>query len=280
MARGPNEKAAKAYELYKSGMKLVEVAQKLGVPAGTVRRWKSTYCWDGGQKGERSERKEANARKENKGQGAGDKVGDAPQDRGLTDKQWLFCQFYIKYHNKTKAYQKAFKCSYECACGHASELWKKVEIQNEVSRLLEEYRNNVELDIKDLIQWHLDIARADITDYLDFGNKEVSIIDPGTGEKGQVKVSYVNIKDSSEVDGTLLSEVSKGRDGVKVKLADRMKAMQWLSDHMDLATEEQKARIAVLRAKVEASEEGETADDGFMDALNASAGDDWSDEKD
>jgi len=28
-------------------MKLVEIASQLEVPAGTVRRWKSTYHWDG-----------------------------------------------------------------------------------------------------------------------------------------------------------------------------------------------------------------------------------------
>ena len=47
MARSPNEKAEKARELYKGGMKLVEIASQLDVPPGTVRRWKSTYHWDG-----------------------------------------------------------------------------------------------------------------------------------------------------------------------------------------------------------------------------------------
>lgn len=46
MARAPNEKAAEAKKLYFKGMKLVEIAKKLNVPAGTVRRWKSTQHWD------------------------------------------------------------------------------------------------------------------------------------------------------------------------------------------------------------------------------------------
>ena len=29
-----------------------------------------------------------------------------------------------------------------------------------------------------------------------------------------------------------------------------MKALQWISDHMDLATEEQRAKIAVLKSQV------------------------------
>ena len=57
MARSPNEKAEKARKLYKDGMKLVEIADRLKVPAGTVRRWKSTYHWDGEHQSERSEKK-------------------------------------------------------------------------------------------------------------------------------------------------------------------------------------------------------------------------------
>lgn len=52
LARSPNQKAEKARELYKGGMKLVEIASQLEVPAGTVRRWKSTYHWDNEQQRE------------------------------------------------------------------------------------------------------------------------------------------------------------------------------------------------------------------------------------
>lgn len=55
MARAPNEKAAEAEKMYRKGVKLAEIAQKLGVPPGTVRRWKSTYKWDRGQS-ERSDK--------------------------------------------------------------------------------------------------------------------------------------------------------------------------------------------------------------------------------
>jgi len=83
------------------------------------------------------------------------------------------------------------------------------------------------------------------------------------------------------VDGTLLNEVSQGREGVKVKLPDRMKALEWLGAHMDLATEEQKARIEHIKAqtlKISEDEPGEIQDDGFLDALNGTAAEDWNDE--
>jgi phage terminase small subunit len=94
------------------------------------------------------------------------------------------------------------------------------------------------------------------------------------------RTNYVNFKNSCEVDGTIVSEVSKGKDGIKIKLADRMQALKWLADHMDIATEEQKARIAVLRAKVNDGDADEIADDGFLEALNGTASEDWSDEED
>lgn len=51
MAAKKNPLSDKAYEMYKQGMKLVDIAANLDVPPGTVRRWKSTHNWDG----ERSE---------------------------------------------------------------------------------------------------------------------------------------------------------------------------------------------------------------------------------
>lgn len=59
MARAPNEKAFKAEAMYRKGMKLIDIAQKLGVPPSTVRRWKSTYQWDGNSKKKENERSES-----------------------------------------------------------------------------------------------------------------------------------------------------------------------------------------------------------------------------
>lgn len=46
MAGKKNPLAEKAYEMYKQGTKLVDIASALDVPPGTIRRWKSTYGWD------------------------------------------------------------------------------------------------------------------------------------------------------------------------------------------------------------------------------------------
>lgn len=41
-----NPLSDKAHEMYDHGMKLVDIAAELGVPQGTIRRWKSTQNWN------------------------------------------------------------------------------------------------------------------------------------------------------------------------------------------------------------------------------------------
>ena len=46
MARAPDPKAAQAKEMFLAGKKLIEIAEALGVPEGTVRSWKNRYGWN------------------------------------------------------------------------------------------------------------------------------------------------------------------------------------------------------------------------------------------
>lgn len=86
MARARSPSSIEAEKLYCAGMKLVDIAKKIGIPDSTVRRWKSTQKWDGHKseqdkkkESERSDKKKANARK-SKGAPKGNKnaVGHAP----------------------------------------------------------------------------------------------------------------------------------------------------------------------------------------------------------
>ena len=256
MARSPNEKAEKARELYKDGMKLVEIASQLDVPPGTVRRWKSTYHWDGEHQSERSEKKSerSESKKSVKKKAVADEVKQVIQNTDLTDKQQLFCIYYIRCFNATKAYQKAYGCGYTTAVTNGPALLGNTRIKDEILRLKQERLNREFLSESDIFQKYMDIAFADVTDFVEFGNEDVDVV-LDTGERKIIKVSHVNIKNDADVDGTIISEVSKGKDGVKVKLADRMKALQWISDHMDLATEKQKAEIALLKSRADAGKD-------------------------
>lgn len=277
------------YELaekdYMDGMKYKDIADKYGVSLNTVKSWKTRYKWNKKSMHTKNkkvctQKKNASLKRHGEKESIAEEVNAVIENTGLTDKQRLFCIYYIRSFNATRAYQKAYECDYVTAMVNGSHLLRKSKVKEEILRLKQNRLNREFFSEEDLFQKYMNIAFADITDFTEFGSKKIKALNPDTGEGEEIAVSYVNIKSSNEVDGTLVSEVSKGKNGIKVKLADRMKAMQWLSDHMDLATEEQKARIAALKAKTETVTEEEIADDGFMDALNASAAGDWSDEED
>lgn len=286
MARSPNEKAEKARKLYKKGMKLVEIASQLECSAATIRTWKNRYKWDADEsetfqkknETKRNVSKSNASKKQSEETAVADEVRQVIQNTNLTDKQQLFCIHYIRCFNATKAYQKAYGVDYATAASIGYRLLEKDGVKQEIHRLKQDRLNREFLSESDVFQKYMDIAFADVTDFVEFGNEDVDVI-PDTGERKTITVSYVNIKNDADVDGTIISEVSKGKDGVKVKLADRMKALQWLTDHMDLATEKQKAEIALLKAKVQTDDGEEIADDGFLDALNGTAAEDWGDEE-
>lgn len=263
-----------AFEMFQQGFKLVDIAKQLNVPAGTVRRWKHSDKWEmnGGTNGagERSEKaNETNAQtnvhevfKQKRRKRVYSDVQQVEKNAGLTEKQRLFCLFYVRYFNATKAYQKAYGCAFSTAASAGSRLLENAEVRKEIMQLKQGRLNQQLLDESDIFQKYMDIAFSDITDFLTFGQKEVPVMgafgpikveDPDTGEKIPVTkiVNVVQFRESDEVDGTLISEVRQGKDGASIKLADRMKALEWLSEHMDMATPEQKARMKKLEAETE-----------------------------
>lgn len=293
LARAPNEKVDKAKKLYLKGEKLIDIANELELPEGTVRRWKKTYQWDSERSENNSERSVKTSVKKKKT--VAKEVKQVMENTELTDKQRLFCLYYIKCFNATKAYQKAYECSYEVAASASYRMLANVGIRNEIQHLKQNRYQREFLSEADIFQKYMDIAFADITDFLDFGTEEVPVMaldgpvkikDPETGEEKTLTktVNVVHFKSSSEVDGSILAEVKQGKDGASIKLSDRMKALEWLSKHMNIATDEQKARIEqihaqteLLKAKAQADDIEEAADDGFIEALKGTAADDWED---
>ena len=180
----------------------------------------------------------------------------------LTDKQRLFCVLYVKCFNATKAYQKAYEVDYNTAASIGYRLLENDGVKKEIQRLKKNRLNREMLDESDIFQKYMDIAFSDVTDFVEFGQEDVPVMavygpvqvkDEETGEKKTLtkRVNVVRFKDSSEVDGTLIAEVKQGKDGASIKLPDRTKALEWLAEHMDMATEEQRARIENTKAKTE-----------------------------
>ena len=243
MPKAKDARADKAVEMYKQGLKRIEIANQLGIAEGTVRSWKNRYKWDDGGNAtlRKKEKKECNVAKESKRAKRAKKepvaheVEAVIQNTDLTDKQQLFCIYYIRCFNATKAYQKAYGCDYRTAQSNGYQLLTNTYIRDEIMRLKQERLNREFLSESDIFQKYMDIAFADMTDFVDIHGGFVSV--------------------RQEIDGTIVSEVSNTQSGIKIKLADRMKALQWLTDHMDLATEKQRAEIALLKSRADAGKD-------------------------
>ncbi|RGG96352.1 phage portal protein [Coprobacillus sp. AF16-47] len=278
------EKHELAFEDYKNGMKQKEIAKKYNTTINTVKSWSRRYEWSKKKKKGAHQNKSVHTKKECK------KIAEEIVETSeLDEEHQLFCIYYLKYHNKVKAYQKVKpNTPYNSACVMASRWSKQSAVIEEINRLKKELYEDALLDPHDIVQKYIDIAFADLNDYLEYGQEEVPVIikNPITGEDEVLKqtVNMVKFKESAFADGTILSEVKQGRNGASIKLADRMKALDWLSKHMNLATEEQRAKIDLIKAQTRKitidDEQEEIIDDGFLEALNASAKEDWEDEED
>lgn len=273
MAAKKNPLSDKAYELYKQGMKLVEIADALEVPPGTVRRWKSTHNWDGERSASKSERSGKKKQAENAAIDDGTK--DTLQNDELTPEQQIFCIYYSRTFNAAQSYQKAYGCSYQTAMVNGCMLLRKHKVREEIERLKEIKRQQIVTSTEDVVELQMRIAFADIGNYMSFGRENVQVMgafgpvkDPDTKQYLTKEVNAVRLANSNNVDTQIIQEVKQGKDGVSIKLADKQKAFDWLTKYF-LMHPESKYRVEYerRRAEKEGGESSEHEDDGFMDAL-------------
>ncbi len=210
---------------YMLGMKYKDIAEKYGVTINTVKSWRKRHGWSRKEQGDGCTQTDKKGAPKNK-KGCTQNQGVAPvqpdmelealpepgQEGELSEKQRLFCLYYIKYRNQIKAYQKAYQCDYENAHGHASKVWQNVAVQKEINRVLEELRRDIRIDIKDLIQQQIDIARADINDFVDISGGSVCV--------------------RGDMDGTLVKEIKETKEGISIKLYDKQKAIEFLKNNL------------------------------------------------
>jgi phage terminase small subunit len=202
------EKYELAYQDYLDGMKYKDIAAKYGVSVSAVKSWKSRYWKD--KKLQPKKPKVATKKVAKK------IAKEIVENEELNERQQLFCVYFMKYHNATKAYQLAYGAKYSTAMVKACDLRKEPKIQKEIQRLKELMYQEILLDPNDIVQRYIEIA----------------------------------FLDESEMDGKA------------VKMSDSLKALEWLDEHLK-----------------DKNEQNNIGNDGFLDALNASAKEDWEDEE-
>ncbi|KLV23090.1 hypothetical protein ABW02_20285 [Niallia circulans] len=295
MARARDPNRDKAYNLWKEHNGEItnrEIANQLDIDEKKVAVWKSRDKWGQDNKEnvvqqKKSKTKNVVQQKNNKQKKQQKKHYIEDQEPliesdELTDKQRLFCIHYLKYFNATKAYQKVYECSYEVASTNGSRLLRNARIKAELNRIKEERARAVHLDVEAILQKYMDIAFADITDFVDFGQKEYEEKhmdgSPVLDENGDIVIgsySFVGLKNADEVDGTLITEVKKGKDGVSVKLADKMKALEMLTKFASALPEYARYKLQEekLKAETELAQErvklikGQKKDTSLLEAL-------------
>ena len=250
MAVIDEEAKQNAKELWLQGKKYREISEITGIKESSIKSLASR-AW-------KKEKLQPNKKK------VATLVADADKDKGppetellpeeietlnneeLTEKQRLFCLYYVRWFNATKAYQKAYSCDYFTAAANGPRLLGNARIKEEIQRIKDAKIKQTMYSTEDYFQKMIDIAYSDVTDYLSFGQEEVHDKIGNT-----FMMNVINLKESCDVDGTLIQEVKQGKDGCSIKLVSKEFALKWLDKHYSEATDLQKAQLEQLRAQTD-----------------------------
>ena len=149
----------------------------------------------------------------------------------LTPKQKLFVKEYLKDFNATQA---ALRAGYSPRTARA--IGQENLTKPAIQKAIEKSRNNLsnrlqaaDITIERIAEQLAKIAFSDIKDFVEFGEEvDRVLLDPETGEEIEIMKPTIRVKHSKDVDGTILSEVSETRDGLKIKRPDQVKALELL----------------------------------------------------
>ncbi|WP_395318190.1 terminase small subunit [Fructilactobacillus frigidiflavus] len=221
------DKYEKAKQEYMAGKSYEEIGRMFGVTASTVRSWKARKHW-GNSKSTARVRKTRQLLDH-----------DIKHNQTMTEKQKLFCMYYIQSFNATQSYIKVYHCKYGTARVESHRMLNMPKIKAVVSKHKARYFNDLILDTLDLIREDLKIAFSDIGDVVDWEAHQVPLVD----ENGEVKtdtngnviydrVTDIHLKDSGSVDTSTLDKVISSDDTIKVKLKSSDRAKERLYKYL------------------------------------------------
>ena len=277
---------------YDAGMSPSEIAAKYDLKPDTVRKWANRH-WkqDTGQDKKRDgmtvtkKPPRATVSKNATVADVDKLLAEAVEENTeLTAKQKDFCRFFTKNKNATQAYLKAYGCEYNTAMVNGYKLLINAKVKAELKRLREIRDAALDVNGNDVVEMHMRIAFSDITDFVEFENKEVPIMkngfpvltfdEDGEATEARRNVNEVRLKNSNMIDGNLITEVSEGREGVKIKLADRQKSLAFLERYFELNPMDthRKAyynKVLTLREKDQESDSDNAVLDDWLNGISS-----------
>ncbi len=227
------------------------LAEKHNLKDATIRSRKNREKW---QRNATQQNKNVATEKKRKQVPKKEEVKKPLPSDELTDKQRLFCIHYLKSFNAT---QSAIKAGYSPESAHVegSRLLRNAKIGEYIRELKGHMTDSLFLDAMDVLQKYAAVAFADITDFTVFGKKEVQQmgmfgpLEDDDGNPVMKEINYVDFKESNAIDGTIVTEVKQGKDGVAIKLADKMKALDKLDKYFEMLPESTKHRLQEEKIK-------------------------------
>ena len=276
MPKAKDARADKAFEMYKQGLKLIEIANQLGIAEGTVRSWKNRYKWDDGGDAtlQKKEKKERNVAK---------KIATQTNDASWVE---------IEHEYVTDISRKP--CSLEDLARKYSIPIQTIKDQSATGKWSDKRAEYKLKTNQKLIEKSSDADADRIVRLLSIADKAAEKAEQALGELEQYvvrdkkKVKTVEYKDNTAI-GKPTKEIIDETERINIASGpiDRLGLSQVTGALKNLkeiymipaALEKQSAETALLKAKVQTDDEEETADDGFLEALQGSAAEDWMDEE-
>lgn len=212
MPKARNSKVDEALALYRQGLKLIEISRKLDIPEGTVRRWKCTYKWDAPEETERSQPKKPNARK--RGGQPGNKNATGPPGNKNAEK-FGFLSKYLPEETLELLHLTADSSPLDL-------LWTQIQLA------------------------YAAIIRAQMIAYVkDAEDKTIEKIEDRSGAESWGK--KWEVQQAWDKQANFMKAQARAQSELRglIKQYDEMLHKDW-----EAATEEQKARLQLLKAKL------------------------------
>lgn len=162
-----------------------------------------------------------------------------------SDKETMFILEYLKSFNiKQSAINAGYSKS--SAAHYGKTLLNKEHIKRKIEAIKEKFMFKNYVTIDDIIEQYRKIAFADISDYVKFGQREFK------DKKGNIRsYNYVDLMEYDECDTSIIAEVKEGKDGVSIKLHDKMKALEKLEKYLDAIPDKHKRMLEIEKLKLE-----------------------------
>ena len=214
----PNDQREEARKLFDDGLSPTEISERLNIPANKIRSWKSRYKWESVAQHKPQQKTQRNKDQSTPKQRASANNISTHVEIPLTEGQELFCQIFVKQLNATMAYMKShLGCTYNSAMTAGPRLLGNVRVRARIEQLKAEKLKTIMVGKDDIIEKHMRIAFADITNYATWGFD---------GFENQ----FESVP-SSMVDGDLVKTISKSDKGFRIELHDPQKSLEWLSNY-------------------------------------------------